>query len=605
VSLAVSVAGHREGMVHRPLAISNWAWSRGIDPVLVLLLLGGLGSLLVAALLVSEERRRRLPLHFAGLLCVALLLASLVRLTGLPQPRAAGDLGLTGDPQKASQGEDGQEDADGTPRGGRAGRRGREQGEGEGSGQPSDPQPGDLPFKAEYDQTGEDAPVAVVLLHGDYSPPPGAFYFRQSVFSQFNGRRLVQTTRDDVDQDALAHFPSRKQDVPFAPPLSDQRMELRTTMGLIADHLRPFALDSPAALWPAENPDRRRFRTAYGVRSHVLTLPYDEMLSRPARRQDWNDAQWRHYTEGPSDPRYAELAGEMALALAERYRADPLAQALAVKAWLDKNGIYSRRTRHGDDELDPTGSFLFGDRTGYCVHFAHAAVFLLRSRGVAARVGAGYAVAESARGSGSTIMIRGGDAHAWPEIYIEGVGWVVVDISPERSLDPPRDNPDAALQRMLGQSLRQSEGPEEEIQRQANPLTWARLRLALFILLGAALLALYGAKIYRRLVPAFASDHDAYRVGYRAVLDRLAELGWRRGRGETRESFARRSEPVAPSMLPLTAVHLRCALGTDRRHPAKGVRALIGSVRREVGRSVPRWRRWLAAVDPFTWMLSR
>ncbi len=602
LSLAVSVAGHRQGMVHRPLAISNWAWSRGIDPVLVLLVLGGLGSLLVAALLVSEERRRRIPLHFAGLAVLAILLASLVRLTGLPQPRAAGGLGLTGDPKEM------QDDLRGTPRRGSSrggtGAPGDGQGDGEG-GQPQSPQPGDLPFKAQYDQTGEEAPVAVVLLHGDYSPPPGAFYFRQSVFSQFNGRRLVQATRDDVDQDALARFPSRSQDVPQAPPVSEQRMALRTTMGLIADHLRPFALDSPASIWPAENPDRRRFRTAYGVRSHVLTLPYDEMLSRPARRQDWTEGQWRHYTEGPSDARYADLAQEMVQALAERYRADPLAQALAVKAWLDKNGIYSRNTRHGDDEQDPTGSFLFGDRTGYCVHFAHAAVFLLRSRGVAARVGAGYAVAEGARGSGSTIMIRGGDAHAWPEIYLEGVGWVVVDISPERSLDPPRDGPDSALQRMLGQSLRQSTGPAEEMAAAQDPITWARIRTLLLGLLAVLLAALHAAKLYRRLLPLVAGEKDAYRVGYRATLDRLAELGWRRRHGETRESFARRTRPLAPSLEPLTAVHLGGALGSSRRHPATAVRELMTAVRRDVRRQVPRWRRLLAALDPFTWMLAR
>ena len=588
VSLAVSVAGHREGMVHRPLAISNWAWSRGIDPVIVLLLIGGVGSLLVAALLVSEERRRRLPLHFAGLLLLAFFLASLVRLTGLPQPRAAGDLGLTGDPKEA-----GQKDEPGGSRGGRP------------SPSPTTGGQGDLPFKSEYEQSGGNAPVAVVILHGDYSPPYGGFYFRQTAYSQFNGRRLVQATRDDVDQDVLEHFPSRTQDVPLSPPVSDQRMELRTTVGLLADHLRPFALDSPASMWPAQNFDPQRFRTIYGVKSHVLTLPYEQMLNRPARRPSWTDDQWRHYTDGPKDPRYGSLAEEMVQALQERYRTDPLAQAVAVKSWLDKNGIYSRRTRHGDDELDPTGSFLFGDRTGYCVHFAHAAVFLLRSRGVAARVGGGYAVEEAARGSGSTIMIRGANAHAWPEIYIEGVGWVIVDISPERSLDPPMEAPDSALQRTLGMTLRNSFGEKEELPQQTSPVTSAALRNAAFLLLAALLLLAYSIKAYRRFAPAFARAGDLHRVGYRATLDQLSDLGLRRAHGETRERFAGRSRAVAPSLELLTEVHLGSALGSTRSAPAGAVRELRGAVRGEVRRTVPAWRRILGLLDPISWMRVR
>ena len=79
LAVATGFAAHRDGMVHRPLAIGDWAWSRGIDPQLVFLVLGGLAALLLAALLVSEERRRRLPLHFAALVLVALALVLIIR----------------------------------------------------------------------------------------------------------------------------------------------------------------------------------------------------------------------------------------------------------------------------------------------------------------------------------------------------------------------------------------------------------------------------------------------------------------------------------------------------------------------------------------------
>ena len=71
---------------------------------------------------------------------------------------------------------------------------------------------------------------------------------------------------------------------------------------------------------------------------------------------------------------------------------------------------------------DPTADFLFGDRTGYCVHFAHAAVLLWRALGIPARVGTGYRTEEDDRHGSSTILIRASDAHAWPELYLDGIG---------------------------------------------------------------------------------------------------------------------------------------------------------------------------------------
>ncbi|MCP4656730.1 MAG: transglutaminase domain-containing protein, partial [bacterium] len=585
VGLAVvrSLAAHRGGMVHRPHEIGDWAWSRGIDPVVVLLVLGGLGTLLLAALLVREERRRRLPLHFSVLAVVALILVLIIRFGGLPKPEPAADLGLTGDPEAGDESSGGQGSADGDPA----------------------DQLGDLEFRDEYGSNGSQAPVAVVVLHDDYSPPSGVYYFRQSAFSQFNGRRLVQATRDDVDRDVVKRFPGTIYEVPGAPPLSEQRMALRTTMGLLIDHVRPFALDSPAAIRPIPNPSPMRFQRAFEALSHVRTLPYRDMIGRRPGEGHWSEEQWEHYTEAPRDPRYAALAVEVMSLLRDEYRNDPLAEALAIKTYLDENGIYSRKSRHAG-VADPAGSFLFGDLTGYCVHFAHAATYLLRTRGIPARVAAGYGVAESSRAGGSAVMIRGADAHAWPEIYLENIGWVVVDPAPQRSLDEPAAPPDQALQRMLGEMMRRQFGEEpsfeDQLRRQVN---WSRLGR---LLLGAVLIFVavaYLVKLYRFLVPHLARPRQLYRLGYRAALDRLAGLGWRRRFGESREDFARRAENLSPSFAQLTEHHLRWALGSRRLADSDGLHRLLTEVGREIRGRVPIARRLLGAINPFTWMMAR
>lgn len=584
-ALAISLAAHREGMVHRPLTIGDWAWTRGLDPVMLLLVLGAGITLLLASLLVSEDRRRRLPLHFGVLAALALALLLMVRVSGLPQPNPSG-LGLTGDPE---ENKDGSEDPS-------------EGGGGSSSDKKSDEME-DLEFKNEYNSGGQQAPVAVVLLHDDYSPPAGVYYFRQTAFSQYNGRRLVQTTRDDVDRDVVSRFPAKPIRIPEAPEVSDQRMNLKTSMGLLVDHVRPFALDSPAALRPIQNPDPMRFQRAFEALSRVQTIPYEKMIGQLPGNSDWNDEEWDYYTDAPADPRYGELAARLMDLLREEYRDDPLAQALAIKAFLDERGIYSLKSKHAD-ATDPTASFLFGDLTGYCVHFAHAATYMMRSRGIPARVAAGYAIAESARGGGSTVMIRGADAHAWPEIYLENVGWVVIDPAPQQTLDEPSGPPDQRLQSMLGEMMRQKMSDEIDFGDE-QAINWSRLWFFALMALGAVLAMGYGVKFYRALVPYFGRPLQRYRVAYRATLDRLAEVGLKRHFGESRESFAQRAGRRAPSFVELTQQHLRWALGSMERGQAGRISNLMVSVESEIRRSTPAWRRVLGFLNPFSWLMAR
>ncbi|MEO1086051.1 MAG: transglutaminase-like domain-containing protein, partial [Acidobacteriota bacterium] len=427
--------------------------------------------------------------------------------------------------------------------------------------------------------------------------------FRQAAFSQYNGHRLVQTTRDDVDGDVVRRFPFEEIVVENAPEVGSDRRALVTTMGLMVDHVRPFALDSPSRLMPAANPNPMRFRRTFQVRSHVPTERYEELLGRRPGDPSWSDEQWQHYTRAPADPRYQDLASQLMGYLASDYRDDPLGQALAIKTYLDQEGIYSRQSRHADAD-DPAASFLFGDLTGYCVHFAHAATYLLRSIGLPARVAAGYAVSEGDRAGGSALLIRGGNAHAWPEVYLEGAGWVVVDLTPAQSLDEAMPSPDRRLQQMLGEMMRQGDDDDEFVDQLQNAFDWSSLLRRLGLLLAALLAVGYAVKGYRRLAPRLWPE-ALPRLGYRATLDRLAEAGLQRRFGESRESFARRAAAQVPSFEPLTEAHLRHALGSRRELGRVDIKRAMGEAHLELRRAIPTWRRWLGVLDPITWLRVR
>jgi protein-glutamine gamma-glutamyltransferase len=89
----------------------------------------------------------------------------------------------------------------------------------------------------------------------------------------------------------------------------------------------------------------------------------------------------------------------------------------------------------------PLVDFLLGDHAGYCQHFAGAAALLLRLAGVPARVVVGFATGVPEPGGRFTV--RDTDAHAWIEVYFQGIGWVAFNPTPAaaqatipRQLDP-------------------------------------------------------------------------------------------------------------------------------------------------------------------------
>jgi protein-glutamine gamma-glutamyltransferase len=590
LAFAQLVAGHRGGAINRPFELADSIIAQGGDPTLALLLVGAVAAAASIILLLSERSPLRSFVH----LLIAFALLALVLVTtsviGLPQAKVGGSgLGLRPDEQQ------------GKPEKGdrRAGGQRRERNDNE-----------KLEFQDNYDTSGRQVPLAIVLMHDDYSPPTGLYYFRQAAFSQYNGRRLVQATRGDVDGDIAPSFvfePTKLGDVPNE---YGDRTELETTVALLAEHNRPFALESPIEVRPEQNPDPGRFRRAYRVRSVALDTQYETLLDRTTGDPAWSEEQRGHYTAAPSDPRYADLAREIVAGMPDWIRDNPVAQGVMVSLWLSKEGTYSLRSKHAAAE-DPTADFLFGDKTGYCVHFAHAAVYLMRSLGIPARVGAGYAVEEAARQGGSAILLSGANSHAWPEMYVRGVGWVVVDVAPERSLDPPVQPPDADLQRLLGEMARgQKPLPQSEWRPLDPAIELARkfsaaFGRALLILLPGLLVLGYAIKLWRRWSPAFASGVTAPRVAYRAQLDRLSELSIRRRFGESRESFAARIADKSPSFSQLTRGHVAAHFGPARAAAVVELRALARAAQRELAQSVPWHRRLLGALHPYSWLASR
>ena len=335
-------------------------------------------------------------------------------------------------------------------------------------------------------------------------------------------------------------------------------------------------------------------------------------MGRKAGDPRWSEDLNAYYTLGPTDPRYAALARRFVRELPLKVRNDPFAMALAVKVHLDKEFTYSTKVRYANT-ADPTAIFLFGNKVGYCVHFAHAAVLLWRSLGIPSRVVAGYRSDEDNRKGGSAIVIKSGDAHMWPELYLEGVGWMVLDITAEKNLDPPSPPQDEDLQRLLGNMARNDPPDPEQPSALPPGRHYGRdLGLAGGWLLLLAALVLYAVKIWRRFAPSVASGRQLARVGYRAALDRLAEVGLVRAFGETREDFAERAAAAAPSFREITNLHVAASLRdpstpqSERRELSRLVwMPALAQLRSELASHATIGKRFRGILNPTSFFASR
>jgi transglutaminase-like putative cysteine protease len=76
-------------------------------------------------------------------------------------------------------------------------------------------------------------------------------------------------------------------------------------------------------------------------------------------------------------------------------------------------------------------------RTGYCEQFSATMAAMARSLGVPSRVAVGFT--PGVLGDDGWYSVLGKNAHAWPEIWFDGVGWVAFEPTPSRGIPGAED----------------------------------------------------------------------------------------------------------------------------------------------------------------------
>ncbi len=107
-----------------------------------------------------------------------------------------------------------------------------------------------------------------------------------------------------------------------------------------------------------------------------------------------------------------------------------------VAEFIKRSAVYNLNYNAAlDREENVILSFMQTYKEGVCRHYAAAATMLFRALGIPARYSTGFAVQTI---SGMDVDVTSKDAHAWVEIYVDGVGWRYVEVTGS-PLDPDKD----------------------------------------------------------------------------------------------------------------------------------------------------------------------
>lgn len=125
--------------------------------------------------------------------------------------------------------------------------------------------------------------------------------------------------------------------------------------------------------------------------------------------------------------------------------------AMAIIDKLVLENTYTREpSKPTDASLDGVENFLGVTNEGYCVQFASAATLILREFGIPARYVEGYLASDfeldiyDVYGSRYHTDLRDSDAHAWVEVWYDGMGWITYETTPPYYVDMYGEESDTA-----------------------------------------------------------------------------------------------------------------------------------------------------------------
>lgn len=221
----------------------------------------------------------------------------------------------------------------------------------------------------------------------------------------------------------------------FHPSNSSACAPLIALQGLTEAHTRFIARGDGVLLLPAQPASRGHRYRATSQPLQIDDLPENALSHRHAHLAS-------DYLSQPSDPALFSALQEHILS---RVGQGSLKQRLLrLRKILQQQSDYSL-TIENPQNRDPLANFLFHEKKGHCEMFATAAAMAARAMGIPSRIAYGW-VGGSYFETSRLFVFRAREAHAWTEVWIDDLGWVILDATPPLAVGrsraaPPEEKP--------------------------------------------------------------------------------------------------------------------------------------------------------------------
>jgi transglutaminase-like putative cysteine protease len=275
-------------------------------------------------------------------------------------------------------------------------------------------------------------------------------YWRSSALPEFDGTTWGLPERDLQPLDgALA-----------APVVGRSDNRQRITIGVLGGRLVPAAPSEVIAASPTDDlkwaPETSTLVTVGG---DLQAGDVIEIVSSAPRLD--RETLAAASSTGPGDPIYTSVPTDLPEAVGTTARrvtsgaVTPYNTALSLQAFFQNEFDYSLEIQPGHDN-SAIESFL-ERRVGYCEQFAGTYAAMMRTLGIPSRVAVGF-TSGIAQGDGE-FSVLGRNAHAWPEVWFDGIGWVAFEPTPGRGAPnaenytglPPRQDTSATADDLDGE----------------------------------------------------------------------------------------------------------------------------------------------------------
>lgn len=176
-----------------------------------------------------------------------------------------------------------------------------------------------------------------------------------------------------------------------------------------------------------------------GLTYEVRSLHVQPTAEQLADAPDPTPALRREYTELPDS--LPAVVSRTAREVTEG-ATDAYDQAVKLQEYFTLTGGFEYDTEVDVGSDSKAIARFLRDRQGFCVHFSFAMASMARSLGIPARVAVGFAPGTPQADGTVSVGLR--DAHAWPELYFESVGWTRFEPTPTRGSTPSYTVQDSA-----------------------------------------------------------------------------------------------------------------------------------------------------------------